>query len=452
MQVSISSSSQPDGESTVITHPERPNRWLSERYLLGYILGISLALQLLVSPYEGVYHDLRSYLVWGAIFDSHPLLFYSLTNSNYPPLTIYLFGAVDLLYYGIGHLVGFSNAQLAAALSNQFAVLWCVAKLPIIAANLGASWLIYRLARQTASARLALLAALAYAVAPSMILDGAVWGQTDGVPIFFVLLSVVALQARRPLQVGVCLALALMIKPQPVIFIPIVLWFVLLTAGWRDIVRASLAGLSTILVICSPFLLPPHLQMLVFLQNTTSGFDSVLNYALNLWFLLGSYMLHGSWTYHTPVIGSLTVSSLGTLLFAPVYALALALVWRYRGVATLYMAMALAAVGFFDLTALQRERYLFPALAFLLMAAVSYRPFVIHFTIASMTVFTNILLVMAISGAFVTNEPQLVPLYLFFIQHSQILVMTALLNLALLVGVSVSCLAWIRGASRRSLE
>jgi hypothetical protein len=72
-------------------------------------------------------------------------------------------------------------------------------------------------------------------------------------------------------------------------------------------------------------------------------FDAVLNYALNLWFLLGSYMLHGSWTYQTPVIGSVTVNSFGMLLFAPVYALALALVWRRRGVATLYMAMALVA-------------------------------------------------------------------------------------------------------------
>ena len=169
--------------------PPRPTRWLSERYLLGYILGISLALQLLVAPYQGFYGDLQIFLVWGAIFDSHPLLFYSLIPSNYPPLTIYIFGAVDLLYYGIGHLVGFSNAQLAAPLSTPFAVLWFMAKLPIIAANLGSSWLIYRLARPATSARFALFATLAYAVAPSMILDGAIWGQTDGVPIFFLLLA-----------------------------------------------------------------------------------------------------------------------------------------------------------------------------------------------------------------------------------------------------------------------
>ena len=291
MEVPISPGSQPGGESTVTTGTPRRARWLSERYLLGYILGISLVLQLLVAPYQGFYGDLQTFLAWGAIFDGHPLLFYSLVPiANYPPLTIYIFGAVDLLYYGIGHLAGFSNAQLAAALSSPFAVLWFMAKLPIIAANLGSCWLIYRLARQATSARFALLATLAYAVTPSMILDGATWGQTDGVPIFFVLLAVVAVQARRPLQVGVLLALAVLIKPQPVIFIPILLWYVLLTAGWRDVVKASLAGLVTILVFCSPFLLPPHIQMLAYLHNTTQGFGSVLNYALNLWFLLGSSM------------------------------------------------------------------------------------------------------------------------------------------------------------------
>ena len=146
----------------------------------------------------------------------------------------------------------------------------------------------------------------------------------------------------------------------------------------------------------------------------------------------------------------MTVDSLGMLLFAPVYALALALVWRRRSVATLYMAMALVAVGFFDLTALQRERYLFQALAFLLLAAVYHRSFIIHYTIASITVFTNILLVAAFAGAKVAQEPQFLPLYHFFIHHSQILVMTALLNMALLLGVTVSCLAWLRGARRGS--
>ena len=338
-----------------------------------------LLYNLLVAPYQGFFHDLPIYLDWGAKFDGHPLLFYSLTRSNYPPLTIYIFGVVDLLYYGIGHLLGFTNTQLAPSLSAPFAVLWFVGKLPLIAANLGSSWLIYRLARQATAARVALLATLAYAVAPSMILDGAIWGQTDGVPIFFVLLAVVAVQERRPLRVGAFLALALMIKPQPVIFIPILLWYVLLTAGWRDVARASLAGLITILLICSPFLVPPHIQMLDFYHDISYYFSNVSVSAYNFWFLIEWLLFGGRLMYQTPVVGSLTPGPIGIILFTPVYVLALILVWRRRSVATLYMAMALAAVGFFDLTALQHERYLFQALAFLLLAAVHYRSFVIHY-------------------------------------------------------------------------
>src|SRR5215472_8959044 len=139
MQTSMSSSSQPAGETMVSSEPSRSTRWLSERYVLAYILGLSLALQLLVAPYQGFYNDLQYYVQWGAIFDSHPLLFYSLTHSNYPPLTIYIFGVADLLYYVIGHLVGFSSTQLLVSQSTPFAVLWAVAKLPLIAANLGSS-------------------------------------------------------------------------------------------------------------------------------------------------------------------------------------------------------------------------------------------------------------------------------------------------------------------------
>jgi dolichyl-phosphate-mannose-protein mannosyltransferase len=416
----------------------------SERCLLGVILGLSIAIQLVVAPYQGFGRDLQWYLAWGSVFDAHPLTLYTRTGANYPPLTIYIFGAVELLYHSVGSLMGLSKTQLMMPTHDQYAVLWFLAKLPTIAANTGSAWLIYRLARVAASARWALLAALAYALAPSMVLDGAAWGQTDGVPIFFLLLAIVSIQTRRPAWAGVLLGVTLMVKPQPVIFIPILLLYVLVTTGWRDFVRASAAGVITVLVICSPFLVPPHLELLVYYLNTVRSFGLITSDAANLWFLIygGTQVM-----YQTPLIGSLTATSIGIVLFAPFYALALALVWRRRSIAALYMASALAAVGFFNLTALQHERYLFQALAFLLLAAIHYHSFLLHFAVASVTVFVNMLVVCSIEGYLAAKDPRFAPMYTFFKQQPHVIFMIAFLNLQLLIGTTASCIAWLRRSS-----
>jgi hypothetical protein len=117
---------------------------------------------------------MQMYLRWATAFNIHPLTVYSSSSAAYPPLTIYVYAALEQVYRGLGHLLGFSDQRLAVNELQRFSTLWFAAKLPTIGANLGASWLIYRLARLATSARWALLATLAYALAPSLLLDGAV--------------------------------------------------------------------------------------------------------------------------------------------------------------------------------------------------------------------------------------------------------------------------------------
>ncbi|MGO8951688.1 MAG: glycosyltransferase 87 family protein [Ktedonobacterales bacterium] len=451
MRFRTSVAPQPSSKSAAsLTEPRERTHSQLERRLLAAILVLSLLLQLLLAPFRGFFGDVQTYVQWAELFSAHPLKFYSLvggTLSPYPPLTIYLFSAVEFVYIGLGHLLGFSNVQLMPPRYTPFAAQWFVAKLPAIAANVGSSWAIYRLARSATSARWALLAALVYALAPSMLLDGALWGQTDGVPVFFILLALLATRSQRPGWAGALLGLAIMVKPQPVIFVPILLFYILLTDGRRAVARASLAGLVTIVVVCSPFLLPPHVEMLDYYQDTIRSLGLVTSHAYNLWYLI-DYEIRQTLVYHTPVIGSLTATPIGVILFAPVYLLALYLVWRRRSMASVYMAMSLAAIGFFDLTALQHERYMFQALAFLLLAAVYYDAFVLHYIIASITVFMNMLIVSLASRIPVGMNP---PMNQFFMHHPGIALLTAGLNLVLLAGVIITSVAWSRGSSHPSL-
>src|SRR5262252_8111277 len=101
MQLQMTSRDQPD-------HPGQRRQLLTERRLLGAILCLSLAIQLVVAPYKGFggdRPDLQVFLAWGSLFDAHPLKIYTLTGANYPPLTIYIFGLVELIYHAAGSLL-----------------------------------------------------------------------------------------------------------------------------------------------------------------------------------------------------------------------------------------------------------------------------------------------------------------------------------------------------------
>lgn len=414
-----------------------------EQALLWGILGVSLVVQLLLAPYRGFFNDMQIYLRWAAAFNTNPLTIYSSSQVAYPPLTIYLYAALELAYHGMGRLLGFSDARLVVDGLQRFSALWLVAKLPTIGANLGSAWLLYRLTRPVTSARWALLATASYALAPSLLLDGALWGQTDGIPVVLILLAIVAIQRERSGWAGAALGAAVMMKPQPIIFLPLLLLYLLRVAGWRAAARASLALVSVVVALCLPYLLPPRFELLTLYHNATMVQGYVSSNAFNLWFMVNPLLLPG-----TPVIGPLTAAPVGALLFTPVYALALALVWRGRSLAALAMALALAATGFFELTAMQHERYLFQALAFLLLAAAYSRAFTFAYAVASLTTFLNMLAAVAAVGSLPLHEPALAPLDTFFWRPPFVIFATLVAQLALFAAVFALCLRQARSGER----
>src|SRR5262245_47764997 len=146
------------------------------------LASVALAVRLCLAPFGGFFVDLQIYAAWGLSVRDHFAESYSLhsvgfTLANYPPLTMYLMGALVTVYGWLAGLVG-AHPAYEPAQSPAFAAFL---KLPEIAAELALVALIYCLARRAKSERWALLAAGAYAFAPPVLFDGALWGQTDGI-------------------------------------------------------------------------------------------------------------------------------------------------------------------------------------------------------------------------------------------------------------------------------
>ncbi|HEX6800683.1 MAG TPA: glycosyltransferase, partial [Ktedonobacterales bacterium] len=218
------------------------------------------------------------------------------------------------------------------------------------------------------------------------------WGQIDTIFIVLVVLALLAAWKGHGVASGVLFALAVLIKPQPVVFAPLLLVYLWRWHGRREALRAVIAMAAVGFVACLPYLLPPHFELLAF-QHDLAAWERAVPYtsvsAFNLWWLLGVQKL----PYTAPYLGPLSPNILGWGLFFMALVVALAGVWRLRSPGQLFFAGGLIATAFFMLTPLQHERYLLPAVALLLLAAIYDRRYWLFYGLVTLAVTLNAVLV-----------------------------------------------------------
>jgi hypothetical protein len=340
--------------------------WTGEGAWLVALLALTALVRLPLMPFQGYFHDLASYSSWGTTLVNHGFSgLYTVqyrssvapgdeidSAINYPPGTPYLFGALVWLYsLTVAHATHTSLLMLLTR--NGWGPF--IAKLPMLLADLATTALLYWQARKRHTQRFALLAAGSYALAPALLYDGAIWGQTDGLVALPILFALFAILDRRYALAGACLALTALIKPQPAIFIPLALLYIWRWSGKRAAARFAVAGLGVGLILLLPVMLP-RFQLPIMLGNmqAMSYNDQfpITGDAFNLWWLAGSRRMG------TPLLG-VTSAQVGDILFLLVLIACGVRLWRRREPEYLFFGAALEVVGFFVFTGGQHERYLF---------------------------------------------------------------------------------------------
>ncbi len=286
-------------------------------------------------------------------------------GSGQPPLTVYLYGLLDGAYIAVAHLFT-PQPTLSVAASPLLAVYM---KLPVCAADLALVGIIYTQARRLRSRRWATIAAASYAFSPTVLFDGALWGQSDALSLLAIVVALLYTLRHRGVPAGVLFAAAVLFKPQPFVFGPLILFYLWRWAGGREALRALAAMAGTGLALCLPFLLPPHPEILVFLRTARAvalvrPFATLDGY--NVWWFMGDMRTNVA----RPLVGPLSATVIGWLLFALVALVVAIGLWRDPSGTRLFLGAALLATAFFDVTTLQRDRYLFPALALFLLATI----------------------------------------------------------------------------------
>ena len=358
-------------------------------YDLGIVLLIALAVRLVIAfMVRGYYTDINCFTLWAErMYAKGPLDFYSTEYfCDYPPLYMVMLGIIAF----IRNLLGIEY------MSTLHIVL--IKLLPILF-DLGIAALTYAVAKKQAGVRIAMLAAVICALNPAAIIDSAAWGQIDSVFTFFTVLAAVNLCARRYIAALPVIVVAMLIKPQALLFAPLGLAALVIDIcrheNRRQAVIDAVSGLVigvALLLACGVIFHADGVSPVEWLigqySGTMQGYPRITINAFNLYQLMGL-----NWVKLTE---EPLVTNIAWVLFGASYLYSAFIYWKAKRTSALYLSASALIMLICAFGPMIHERYVYPAIVLLALAYVSEKDWRIMVSLAvlSVTLFMNQVLVL----------------------------------------------------------
>ena len=381
--------------------------------LLGFALRITIAYVLL--PGSGFSSDVGTFAAWAnRLADLGLSGFYAPGYFvDYPP------GYMYVLW-----LVGGASKALSLAGGTTSLV-----KLPPMLADIGVAFITFHIVRgwlgkTNWADRLALIAAAIYLFNPVTWYDSAIWGQTDAIGAFVIVLGLAALIRGNSEGAAGLAVLAALVKPQfGVVMLPLVAmvllkrhlldpgsgprnspwapagirsWLTREQGFWR-LVSAAVVGVVVLFVVIIPFGLDIPGLIGVF-ARAAGGYEFLSINAYNPWALIGSngstpLAFGGVWNGSpdtVPLLGPVPGVLIGGIFLVAGYLVAMVrIAWR-EDRRTILVVGTFLALAFFMLPTRVHERYMFPVFAILPILAVIYRRWILVTVLLSVAAFINL--------------------------------------------------------------
>ncbi len=351
-------------------------------YPLYLLLGAALLLRLICAyTYRGFETDTACFYNWALrLWEKGPANFYAPDYfCDYPPGYLYILNLLGgvLAAFGINTMSGFCMMLL---------------KLPAILADIVAGILIYRYAKKSMRPHTALFLSAIYLFHPAVFINSALWGQVDAVFTLFLLLTCILLTEKKAIPAYFLFALCILLKPQSLVFAPLILcnlWENILSQRpVRELLFKLLGGLGaicTLVLLSLPFGLDK-----VFSQytSTLASYPYAAINAFNLWGLFGK-----NWISQDTTLGFLTYGQLGTVFLVLITLASFCLFYiRKDQKDRYYLTGAFLICSVFIFAVRMHERYLFPVMLLLLFTYISNRQkgFLQSFTLLSTVHFGNV--------------------------------------------------------------
>ena len=316
-----------------------------------FLGALSLRLYLGYSS-EGFTTDLDTFKSWANLANSVGFgqIYHEDIFLDYPPGYLYV-------------LVFLEKLRLLLGLPMESQAYSLLIKMPSILADLFCGGAVLLLAQRKLGEKSALLLSGAYLFCPAVFLNSAQWGQADSFCTAILLGSLLLLCQERYIPSAVLYGLSIACKPQMFIFAPLYLFFAFKRRRFGMLGLGVLLAVGTLLLTALPF--TQDFNFLWLLERYQSTLDYYSFYsvnAYNFWSLIG-------WNWKALPAG-LAGDALD--LLGAVIATVLCGVWVFRSKsrAVVFYCPALLMAAMYAFSVKMHERYLFPALLFLLLSFV----------------------------------------------------------------------------------
>ncbi len=310
--------------------------------------------------------DMNCFTAWSSWMVNYgPTGFYNAGWCDYPPGYMLVLGVLG----GIRQLLG---------LTADGPAVWLLFKSVPILCDCLTGLMIYKLAEKKLGSWQATLLALVYLINPATILNSAAWGQVDSVLTLLLVAAMYFAVSRRWVASLSIYGIAVLAKPQALMFGPIGLLAVICELChtdkedyWKnvvEIVKGIFAMLGIMLLVITPFALGqgvnPFKWAFDLYGGTLSSYPYITINACNLYSLLGK-----NWVKLTDA-GWLQYLAWGMYGLAFVYAFFIYIRSHRKNGSHkhLFLTCAVMLSIVFAFGAKMHERYLHPVMAFLLIA------------------------------------------------------------------------------------
>ena len=347
--------------------------------LLVIVLAVMLR-AIAATVFTGYSSDISCFKGWAiAAYEGGPANFYtSGMFADYPP------GYMAVLWV-LGWIRDVFQIEASGALFTL------IIKLPSILAEIGLALLAYHVGKRRLDHTFGLLCAAFLLFNPAMFFDSSVWGQIEAVLTLFIALALWFLVREQYIPAGAMYALAVIFKPQAIMFAPVVglafLYALFKKGGRIKAVIGIIGGLAAAAAVLAVFILPfTGNQPLTWIFGKYIGTIQYYNYAsinaFNVYTLFGL-----NWGAVPGFVLFGQEIAWGTVALVLICVLTVILQWRTREQRRFFELAAFVVISVFMLMQSMHERYIIPACICLFFAYIESREASTLFFAAAFSIF-----------------------------------------------------------------
>ena len=292
--------------------------------------------------------DVNNFMAWGNYALDYGLnqMYRQGIFMDYPP------GYMYILYF-VTKTVRFLGIQ------NGDILYVFMLKLPSMIADFGCAYLLYKIAEEKQSKAFAKYLALVFLFMPVVILNSSIWGQVESFYILFVAISIYFAYKNKTVFAGISYAYALLVKPQTLLFGPVLLFYIIRTKSIKEFFKAIISGAVSFYVMSLPFCngLFDIAWLFELYTNTVGGYKYYTVNAYNLYYTIGLNWVDIS---QNSIFINIYVITISVILVGFI-------VLKSKDKSNLFISSTVIITVIFTFCTMMHERYIYPAILFALI-------------------------------------------------------------------------------------